>query len=180
MDKEYYYDEDGVRRRKRGITELQDINVDEISFVSEPASRKTFAVIKNLEGLKGDDKMNGEMVELKTWEDISAKELSTIREAVTILDKCDLTNDLKRAKETLTKYFGEREVKKYSDKCEWSTVQRQLYNGYCEDDLSFINENVEVEKSEDTKWPSLSGQFELNRKRLEKAYEEYAVEERAI
>jgi len=174
LDEGYYYDEFGVKRQKKGITELQDINVDEISFVDSPVIRKKFMIIK------GDDKEMNEEKELKGWEDVSEKELSVIRETVSILNKYDLVDDLKRAKETLTKYFGESEVKKYNERCEWSTIQNQLY-GYCEDDLSFIDEDIEIEKgSPDDKFPSLTRQFNINKKRLEKAYEEYAIESRAI
>ncbi|MBA7589057.1 hypothetical protein ES708_31131 [subsurface metagenome] len=136
--------------------------------------------------VKGDEDKMDEEKELKTWEAVSESEILKIRETIKILRKYDLGNDLRRAEGTLTKYFGigrsevgEEEVKKYEERCEWSTIQNQLY-GYCEDDLDFVNENIEVEKSEDTKWPSLSGQFGLNRGRLEKAYEEYGLESRVV
>lgn len=170
---EYYIDEFG--RRIKGH-ELKSLNISEISFVDKPATLKTFSVIK---GLEGDDNIMNEEKELKGWEDISEKELTTIRETISILNKYDLVNDLERTKEVLTKYFGE-EVKKYNERCEWTTVQNQLY-GYTEDDLSFISEDLEIEKSDPTdKFPSLTRQFNLNQRRLEKAYEEYAIEERAI
>lgn len=179
MIKEYYFDEDGIKRRKKGeIAELQDINVNEISLVDSPASKKTFSVIKNLEAKKGDEDMD----ELRGWEAISEKEILTIRETIKILDKYDLTNDLKRTKATLTKYFGESEVKKYNERCEFSTVQRQLF-GYCEDDLDFISDEdiYEVSKSsEDDKWPSLSRRFNSNKRQLEKIWEERELESRAI
>jgi len=47
------YDEWGRRKKKKG-RELIDINVEELSFVDVPATKKTFSVIK---GLKGDDEM---------------------------------------------------------------------------------------------------------------------------
>ncbi len=179
MEKNYYINKYG--RKVFYGQELENLVVNEISLVDFPATRKEFMVIKG-----GEQEMDEEK-ELKGWEDVSEKELSVIRETIAILRKYDLGNDLRRAEGTLSKYFGEKEVgeeevKKYDGtKCEWSTVQRQLYNGFCEDDLSFINENIEVEKgSPDDKWPSLSGQFNLNQRRLEKAYEGYAVEERAI
>jgi len=67
------------------------------------------------------------------------------------------------------------------DRCEWTTVQNQVF-GYTEDDLSMLNdENIEIEKSsEDEKWPSLTRQFNLNQRRLEKAYELATIGERAI
>ncbi|GAI86595.1 unnamed protein product [marine sediment metagenome] len=120
------------------------------------------------------------MEELRGWEDVEEKEILTIRETIKILDKYDLGNDLRRTRMTLTKFFGEKEVKKYSERCEFTTVQRQLY-GYCEDDLDFVNENIEVEKSDpNDKFPSLTRQFNFNKQRLEKAYEEATVGERII
>lgn len=51
---EFYIDEFGIKRkRKKRATELQDINVEEISYVDSPATKKTFSIIK---GLEGDDK----------------------------------------------------------------------------------------------------------------------------
>ena len=47
-DREYYYDEFGIRRKKKSATELQDINVEEISYVDRPATKKMFSVIKGL------------------------------------------------------------------------------------------------------------------------------------
>jgi len=174
MEKDYYFDEYGVRRRRKGIKELRDLVVDEISLVDIPAIKKEFMIVK------GDDKKMDEEKELKGWEDISAKEIIVLNEAVSILGRYDLINDLERARTTLQKYFGE-EVKKYSDnKCEWSQAQRAIF-GFCEDDLSFINENIEIGKSDpNDKFPSLTRQFNLNQRRLEKAYEEYGLESRAI
>ena len=174
MEKDYYINKFG--RKVFYGQELENLVVNEISLVDFPATRKEFLIVK------GDENKMDEEKELKGWENVSESEILKIRETIAILRGYDLTNDLRRAEGTLSKYFGEKEVKKYDDnEVEWSTVQRQLYNGFCEDDLSFINEDIEVEKvSPDDKWPSLSGQFELNRRRLEKAYEEYAVEERAI
>lgn len=172
-EEEFYIDEFGVKRRKKGITELQDINVEEVSFVDSPVVRKKFMIIK------GDDKEMDEEKELKGWEDVSEKELSVIKETISILNKYDLVDDLKRTKETLTKYFGE-EVKKYNERCEWGTVQNQLY-GYTEDDLDFIEENIEVEKRDpNDKWPSLSGQFARNQRRLEKQFEECELDSRLV
>ncbi|GAI85675.1 unnamed protein product [marine sediment metagenome] len=118
-EEEYYFDEYGVKRRKKGITELQDIDVEEVSFVDSPVVRKKFMIIK------GDDKK--------------------------------------------------------VDRCEWTTVQNQIF-GYTEDDLAMVNdEDIEIEKSSpDDKWPSLSRQFNLNKQRLERTYEEYAVAERLV
>lgn len=180
MEKDYYYDEFGVKRRKkRNIVELSEITIEEISLVDKPCVSEC-TVIKNLEDKKGDDKEMNEEKEKKGWEDISESELSVIKETISILNKYDLVDDLKRAKETLTKYFGESEVKKYNERCEWTTVQNQLY-GYCEDDLDFINEDIEIGKSDpNDKFPSLTRQFNLNQRRLEKAYEEYGLESRVV
>ena len=175
---EFYYDEFGVRHKKSDITELSDINVEELSFVDRPATKKQFMIIKNEEG--DDIKVNGEKFELKDWESVSDIELEKIRETIKILSGLDLTNDLKRSVDTLTKYFGEKEVKKYNDRCEWTTVQNQLY-GFCEDDLSMVSdEDIKISKSNDEKWPSLSGQFDRNKRILERQFEEYAVEERLV
>ena len=169
-------EEEELKRKKRRITELQDIDVSEISYVDRPATKKKFMIVK------GDDKEMNEEKELKGWEDVSEKELSVIKETISILNKYDLVDDLKRAKETLTKYFGE-EVKKYNERCEWTTVQNQLY-GYTEDDLAMVSESdiYEIEKSynEDDKWPSLSGQFNRNKKVLERIYEERELEGRLV
>jgi len=121
---EYYYDEFGVKRRKKKTTELTDIDVSEISYVDFPATKKKFYITK------GDGK------------------------------KMEIEKD---------------------DRCEWTTVQNQVF-GYTEDDLSMLNdENIEIEKSsEDEKWPSLTRQFNLNQRRLEKAYELATIGERAI
>lgn len=76
----------------------------------------------------------------------------------------------------------EKEVKKYNDKIEWVTPQRQIF-GYCRDDLDMIDDRdiYEIEKSnEGSKWPSLTRQFSLNKQRLEKAYEEYELETRLV
>ena len=111
-------EEEELKRKKRRVTELQDIDVEEVSYVDQPATRQKFMIIK------GDDK---EM-----------------------------------------------------DKCEWSQTQRILF-GFNEDDLSMVSDN-DIEKSytEDDKWPSLSGQFNLNQARLEKRYEEYLMESRLV
>ena len=175
MEKNYYINKYG--RKVFYGQELENLVVNEISLVDFPATRKEFMIIKG-----GDKEMDGEMTELKTWENVSAKELSVIRETIAVLNKYDLTNDLRRTRESLTKYFGigRSEVKKYDDKVEWSTVQNQLY-GYCEDDLDFISDDIKIGKSDpNDKFPSLTRQFNLNQRRLEKAYEGYAVEERAI
>jgi len=121
---EYYIDEYGKRHRKKDITELRNLEISEISLVDQPACKK-WSVIKNLEGLEGDDK----------------------------------------------------EV----DRCEWSQAQRIIF-GFNEDDLDMLeNSDIEISKSsEDEKWPSLSGQFERNKQRLEKQYEEYELESRLV
>ncbi|GAI79013.1 unnamed protein product, partial [marine sediment metagenome] len=49
-DANYYYDEYG--RRKKKVTELTDINVEEVSFVDSPVVRKKFMVIKGDDGVK--------------------------------------------------------------------------------------------------------------------------------
>ena len=114
-------EEEELKRKKRRITELSDIDVEEISIVDRPATRQKFMVIK------GDDK-------------------------------------------------------EMDNKCEWVGAQRAIF-GYCEDDLSMVSESdiYEIEKSDPTdKFPSLTRQFNLNRTRLEQAYEEYEIESRAI
>ena len=121
-DEEYFYDENGVRRRKKGITELSSIDVEEISLVSKPATRKKFTVIKS----EGDD-----------------KEMDNF-------------------------YFP--------------TVERAIF-GFNQDDLSMVSDEdiYEIEKSRpDDKFPSLTRQFNFNKARLERAYEEYAVEGRLV
>ena len=170
-------DEEEELKKKRGITELQDIDVSEISYVDRPATKKKFTIIK------GDENSMDEEKELKGWEDIKESEILTIRETIKILSKYDLVDDLKRAKETLTKYFGEgTEVKKYNDKVEWASVQNCVF-GFCESDLAKVEESdlYEIEKgSPDDKFPSLTRQFNLNRARLERAYEEYELEGRLV
>lgn len=170
----YYIDKYG---RKVYGKELKNLDVEEISYVNFPATKMNFSVIK---GLEGDENLMNEEKELKGWEDISEKELSVIKETISILNKYDLVEDLKRAKETLTKYFGE-EVKKYNERCEWGSVQRQIF-GYNEDDLSMVSdEDIEIEKSSpDDKFPSLTRQFNRNQRQLEQAYEEYALESRLV
>jgi len=182
LDEEIEGEYDEYGRRKKKVTELKNLDISEVSFVDRPATRKTFYVVKGENKNEGDE--NKMMEELKGWEDVSEKELSVIRETISILSKYDLVNDLKRAEETLTKYFGEgTEVKKYDDKVEWSSVQRCVF-GYDEDDLSMISDEdiYEVEKSynEDTKWPSLSGRLNRNKKVLERIWEERNIEARAI
>ncbi|GAJ23611.1 unnamed protein product, partial [marine sediment metagenome] len=153
----YYIDKYG---RKVYGTELKNLDVEEISYVNFPATKMKFSVVKNEEGenLKGDEKM---LIELKP------EELSTVRETISILNKYELTGELLEARKVLTKNFGSRpekypypeRVKKYNDKVEWTTIQNQLYN-FSEDDLSFISdEDIEIEKSEDDPFPSLTRQF---------------------
>jgi len=111
--------EEELKRKKRRITELQDIDVEEISLVDRPATRQKFTIIK------GDDK-------------------------------------------------------EMDNKCEWSSVQRCVF-GFCDDDLDMLEDNYEIEKSSpDDKFPSLTRQFNLNRARIERTYEEYELESRLV
>ncbi|MBA7585623.1 hypothetical protein ES708_27609 [subsurface metagenome] len=161
MEKGYYINKYG--RKVLYGQELENLVVDEISLVSNPATKMNFSVIKN-EG--GEQEMEEE--ELKNWENVSEKEILTIRETIKILNKYDLTEDLKRAVLTLTKYFGGEEVgegrvKKYNERCEWSQTQRILF-GYNEDDLDMLNyKEEEVEKStSENPFPSLAKVFNRN------------------
>ena len=176
-DQEYYFDSFGVRRkRKKQVTELSDISVEEVSYVDFPATKKRFMIVKNEEG---DDLDMDEEKELKNWESVTDEEIGKIRETISILSSYDLNNELKNSLGVLVKFFGEKEVKKYDRKVEWATIQNQLF-GYEESDLTFINDEEISKSNEDTKWPSLSGQFDRNKRVLERIWEERNVEARAV
>lgn len=49
MFDEYYYDEDGIKRKKLKGRELQDIDVSEISLVNYPSTRRSFLICKSRE-----------------------------------------------------------------------------------------------------------------------------------
>jgi len=165
------------RKKHKGYS-LKNLEISEISLCQSGKVNAGKYLIQ-----KGDDKEMDEEKELMDWENVSESEISKIRETIAILRRYDLTNDLRRAEGVLSKYFGEgTEVKKYSPRCEWSQTQRILF-GYNEDDLAMIKNTdiYEIEKSDEgSKWPSLTRQFSLNERRLEKAYEEYGLESRLV
>ncbi|MBA7534897.1 hypothetical protein ES705_27147 [subsurface metagenome] len=164
------------RKKHKGYS-LKNLEISEISLCRSGKVNAGKYLIQ-----KGDENSMDEEKELKGWEDVSESEILKIRETILILSKYDLGNDLKRAKETLTKYFGESEVKKNNDKVEWASVQKCVL-GFCESDLAMVSESdlYEIEKgSPDDKFPSLTKQFNLNRARLERAYEEYELEGRLV
>lgn len=186
-NEEYYYDSFGTRRkRKKQVTELTDISVQELSFVDSPATRKTFSVIKSLD--KGDED-NMEILEQdlreekqdKGWEEIPANETTKIKEVIEILNKYDLSDDLKRASVILAKYFGGKPAEKVEKSIpKWNTVQRQI-RGYSDEDIDNLD-SEEVEEfskaRKGDKWPSLTSQFNLNKERISDYLDELNIEER--
>ncbi|MBA7603818.1 hypothetical protein ES703_10936 [subsurface metagenome] len=181
-EEEFYIDQFGIKRRKKKrATELQDINVEEISYVSEPAIRKKFMIIKG----------DGDIMDEDILKAISEEELKTIRETISILNKAKPTGDLKTATETLEKFFAGKKpypypypVKKIEKSTpKWTTAQRQIF-GYSEEDLDNLDyeeEDLEIEKSNNANpFPSLARVFNRNKEVLEEVYELATMEERAI
>jgi len=89
-DENYYYDEYG--RRKKKVTELQDISVDEISYVDVPATKMKFSVIK---GLKGDDKMKKSDFK---WSDNCQRIIRGFSDSD--LEECDYEEEIEKSSNT--------------------------------------------------------------------------------
>lgn len=178
---EFYIDEFGIkRRRKKGVTELSEIEVEEVSYVNTPAVKKTFMIVKG----------DGDIMEEDVIKAISEEELKTIRETIGILNKAKPTGDLKVATETLERYFKGAKPYPYpypsrvkkSDNFYWPTAERQIY-GYNQDDLSMIKDSEigEIEKSsEENPFPSLARVFNRNIQGIEEQIEEEDIESRFI
>jgi len=173
-DENYYYDEWGIRRKKK-VRELTDIDVEEISMVDFPATRKKFSIIK------GDDITMEEDVRKK----ITEEEIKILRQSISILDKAEVTGDLKTAKETLEKYFKGTKpypypypVKKSNFK--WSKNTQRTLLGYSDSDLEEIEEeDLEIEKSSaDNPFPSLTRIFNQNSQNVEEIIESENIESR--
>jgi len=166
------YDEYG-RKKHKGYS-LKNLEISEISLCRAGKVGVKYLIQKGSDGEMDEEK------ELKGWEDISESELSVIRETIAILSKYDLGNDLKRSREILSKYFGEKEVKKSNFR--WSDNTQRTLRGYSDSDLEEIDEeDLEIEKSSDSNpFPSLASIFNRNKRTLEEVYEEATLSERFI
>lgn len=180
LEEDYYIDENGIKRKRKGYN-LRDLEISEISLCGAGKVNTKYLI------RKGDDSIMDEEKELKNWEDISEKELSVIKETVSILGKYNLETDLERAKTTLTKYFGKGEPEKYPSPAEkvkkstpkWTTAQRQIF-GYTEDDVDSLDDEEVADEIKKTskfdKWPSLTTRLNLNQKQLSDYWDEMETE----
>lgn len=166
------YDEWG-RKKKKG-RELTGINVEEVSYVNFPATKKKFYIVKGSES-------DMEDIAKKMSED----EIKVLQKTISILAKHKVTGDLEKARAILQKNFGKGgypypyPVKKAIPA--WPTAEKAIF-GFNQQDLDDldIEEVEELSKSNDGKWPSLTRQFDLNKERISDYFDDVELEERFV
>lgn len=136
--------DDIKRRKKRRGRRLQNIDVDEISLVDFPATRRKFMIIKSaevtntmreLEELLNEFNPDGNEIEVlrKAKDKLPKDMLNELTKAYKALVKYkdDLPSDLKEGIDILGKYasygYGSPEGKGIKKSVSWPTVAAQIY-----------------------------------------------------
>lgn len=188
---EYYYDEDGIRRKRKksGSRELQDIDVSEISLVDYPSTRKSFLVCKSR-------REEGELMEIFDYledlfdeelshqfkksmeekaEKMSAEALGALTEAVKLLweYKEDYSVGIKSALKVLISFLPPTEkypapgkypypVKK---RASWPSIEEALFS-------KVYLQKTDLEPSPGDKFPSISEAIRDKKAAIDAYYED--------